>query len=388
MDRGTDAKERMKKAYLVFTTINVPKIAEQFCSNFEKFGHENDVGIIIIGDRKSPDKASFDICNRLQNQGFDIEYFDIEKQERWLKDYPEFKKIIPYNSDNRRNIGFLIALERGCEFIISVDDDNYPQRDIDFFKYHSIVGTKQIIPTIRTNSNWFNVCDLLEKSPNQRIYPRGYPYNKRWEDTSITKEKKEVNVMLNQGLWLGDPDVDSITRINRDVKITGFIDEQIALEIGVWSPINTQNTSIHVDILPAFYFVLMNERVDGMIIDRYGDIWAGLFTKKIMDSLNYHASFGNPIVNHVRNKHSLFEDLKQELGCIIYTDLLVDILEGIELEGKNALELYANLSDQLLQHVSTDKRFSGDFRSYLRKLNHAQMVWLETIEDIKSCSHF
>ena len=218
----------MKKSYLVFTTINVPKIAENFCSNFEKFGHKEEVGIIIIGDKKSPDKASFDVCNRLQKQGFDIEYFDIDKQEKWLKDYPAFKKIVPYNSDNRRNIGFLIALERGCEFIISVDDDNYPQEEIDFLGYHMVVGTKQTLPTIRTNSNWFNICDLLKKSPDQRIYARGYPYDKRWQDTSITQKKKEVKVMLNQGLWLRDPDVDAITRINQDVKITEFIGDQVA----------------------------------------------------------------------------------------------------------------------------------------------------------------
>lgn len=373
-----------KKAYLVFTTINIPKIAENFCENFKKFGHEEKVGVIIIGDKKSPDKASFNICNKLQTRGFDIEYFDIKKQERWLKDYPEFKKIVPYNSDNRRNIGFLIALEKGCEFIISVDDDNYPVEEIDFFGCHNIVGNKQILPTIRTNSRWFNICDLLKKSPDQRIYPRGFPYNRRWQDVSIIKEKKEVKVMLNQGLWLQDPDVDAITRINQDIKITEFSGEQIALDIGTWSPINTQNTSIHIDILPAFYFVLMGEKVDGLVIDRYGDIWAGLFLKKVMDSLSdCYASFGNPIVNHIRNKHNLFNDLKQELGCIIYTDMLVDVLETIDLKGRNAVELYANLSEQLLQHCPKDKRSSKEFESYLKKLNYAQKIWLKTIENVK-----
>jgi len=372
-----------KKTYLVFTTINIPKIAEDYCNNFEKFDHKDEVGIIVIGDKKSLDLESFSVCNNLQKRGFDIEYFSIEKQEKWLASYNKLRKIIPYNSDNRRNVGFLIALAKGCDSIISTDDDNFPLQEIDFLGYHGIVGTKQKLPVVKTNSNWFNVCDLLKKNPEQRIYPRGYPYNKRWQDTSITQKEKEVQIMLNEGLWLNDPDIDSITRLNRDVKTTEFIGKQIALDIGTWSPINSQNTSFYTELLPAYYFFLMEEKLDDLVINRYGDIWEGLFVKKVMDSLGYYVAFGNPIANHIRNKHNLFKDLKEELGCIIYTDLLVDVLEDINLKSEDVVDLSSSLSNQLLKYTSEDKRFSKDFNIYMKKLNYNQKVWLETIQKIK-----
>jgi len=372
------------KYYIVITTINIPKIAEDYCRNIEKFGHKNNVGIIIVGDKKSPDKESFKICGDLKSKGFDVEYFDIEKQEKWLEKFPKLKEIIPYNSDNRRNIGYLMALEKGCEILISIDDDNFPLDEKDFIGFHSIVGTRQQLPVIKTDSNWFNICDLMEKNPDCRIYARGYPYNKRWQDSKILRGKKEVKIMLNAGLWLQDPDVDAITRISRDVKTVEFTGGQIALDIGTWSPINTQNTALHIDLLPAYYFVLMGEKLDNLVIDRYGDIWSGFFVKKVMDSLGYYASVGNPIANHIRNKHNLFKDLKQELGCIMQTDLLAEFLEKISLKGENASEVYADLADKFLDYVNADARFSGDFRKYVEKLNYCQKVWLETIQKIKN----
>lgn len=371
-----------KRACLVCTTINVPKVVRDFCVNFEKFGHKSQVRIIIIGDKKTPHQLSFKISKELQKEGFEVEYFDISAQERWLGKFPKFKKIIPYNSDNRRNVGFLMALEREPDFIISVDDDNYPLEDEDFFGFHSIVGERKYLPVIRTDSKWFNVCDLLEKKPKQKIYPRGFPYRKRWKEKTITQDYRKVKVVLNEGLWLTDPDIDSITRIYRNVKITHFKGRQIALDLGVWSPINTQNTSLTLEILPAFYFILMGERIDGQLIDRFGDIWAGFFTKKIIDELGYYVSFGHPICNHLRNTHNLFEDLKYEVGAIAYTELLTEWLENVSLRGKDAIELYCDLSEKFLKLVIKDKRFSSDFIKYAKKLNYNQNVWLETVQKI------
>lgn len=372
-----------KKAFIVVTTIKVPKIVKDFFDNLEKFGHKKDVGFIIIGDKKSPNLASDVFCKKFKKKGFEVEFFSIQKQKKWLKSFPKFQKIVPYNSDNRRNIGYLIALQKGCDFIISIDDDNFPLSDVDFFKYHCIVGEEKESFVIKTTSKWFNICELLMKKPDWQIYPRGYPYRERWKENLIVKTRKKVKIMLNEGLWLNDPDVDSITRINRDVKITKFFNEQIILDIGTWSPINTQNTAIHIEILPAFYFVIMGEKIENLVIDRYGDIWAGLFVKKVMDKLGYYASFGNPIVNHIRNKHNLFNDLKQELGCIIYTEVLAEILENIKLKGKNAIDCYADLTDKVLKFSLKEKMINPEFKKYLKKLNYAQNVWLETIQKIK-----
>lgn len=372
-----------KKCYVVFTTINPPSIARDYCQNFEKFGHKNEVGLIIIGDRKSPVVESKQIAAELKMQGFDVDFFDVAEQDAWLGRFPGLKEIIPYNSDNRRNVGFLMALERGCEFIISVDDDNFPLPDVDFFALHNILGRYHTLPVLETESKWFNICSLLEHDGGDTtLYPRGYPHKKRRKPNAVTETRKQVPIFLNQGLWLHDPDVDSISRIHHDVKITRFSGRHIALELGTWSPINTQNTSVHRDILPAYYFVPMRHRLGELTIDRYGDIWAGLFTKKVMDAMNVYASFGNPIAKHIRNTHNLFKDLHEELGCIIYTEVLADMIENMELKGRNAIELYADLADKLLKSAEQDPGLSDDFKTYIQKLNFNQHIWLEAITRI------
>lgn len=370
------------KTYLVITTIHIPHIAKAYCANFKKYGHQNDVGIIIIGDRKSPDSESKTVASRLQKQGFDVEYFSIKRQHAWLSKYPRCQKIIPYNSDNRRNIGYLMALEKNCDVLISIDDDCFPLPEEDFFAHHHIVGTSKKQSVIKTSTHWFNICELLEKKPDQKIYPRGFPYTKRWKSEKITRVKKEVTIGANAGLWLHDPDIDSITRIHRDIQIMKFSGKPAILDKNCYSPINTQNTAIRGDLIPAYYFVLMGQKVDDLVIDRYGDIWSGLFLKKVLDALNLHVNFGKPITNHLRNKHNLYVDLKQELGCIRYTDYLADVLEGIKLEGKDVVDAYANLANQLLKIIVKDKTVSQDFKKYFRHLHYCQMIWLDTAQKV------
>ena len=372
-----------KRGYIVFTTISVPHVAREYCDNLEAFGHAEEAGIIIIGDRKSPVGESEQIARALRIRGFDVDFFDVATQDAWLERFPGLKDIIPYDSDNRRNIGFLMALERGCEFVISVDDDNFPLPDVDFFAAHSVVGRSHDLPVVETESKWFNICELLHHNGGDlKMYPRGYPHGKRRKPNAVTESRKAVPVLLNQGLWLHDPDVDSISRIHHDAKITGFSGRHVALELGTWSPINTQNTSVHRDILPAYYFVPMGHKLGELVIDRYGDIWSGLFTKKVMDAMGAHASFGHPIAKHIRNTHDLFKDLREELGCIIYTEVLVGMIEGMTLTGSNAVEYYGNLSDQLLAASEADTKLPADFKEYIRKLHHHQHVWLSAVTRI------
>lgn len=129
------------KAAVVLTTIGVPKLLVDYVNNFRKFNH-SDIGFIIIGDLRTPNDKCKDVADRVREFGFEAYYLDVYSQKLWLRDFPKLAGIIPYNSDNRRNIGFLFAARSGAQTIISIDDDNYPTND-DFYGYHSVVGTQK-----------------------------------------------------------------------------------------------------------------------------------------------------------------------------------------------------------------------------------------------------
>ena len=106
---------------VVLTTIYESDILEKYFENFQKFGHLDEVSVIVIPDRKTPESVytqSFSLSKR----GLKVTCPSLEEQETFLKKLGGFSKLGPYNSDNRRNVGFLLALEQGVDFLISIDD--------------------------------------------------------------------------------------------------------------------------------------------------------------------------------------------------------------------------------------------------------------------------
>jgi hypothetical protein len=381
VDESPPKEERImvKKIALVLTTINIPTLLYGYADNFEKYGHKDEVIIIVIGDLKTP-KETKKLIEQLQKRGFEAEYFDIPKQEEWLMRFPSLKEIIPYNSDNRRNIGFLIAVERGAEIIISIDDDNYVTQE-DFLEAHKIVGSVKELKTASSSNGWFNICRLLKTEPPRTIYPRGFPYSKRWsDDAKFTVSSGRI--VINAGLWLNDPDVDAVTNLNEPIKVIEASTERIMLAPGTYSPINTQNTAFHREILPCYYYITMDAVIDGIKIDRYGDIWAGLFAQKVINHIGDRVSFGPPIVNHIRNKHDLLKDLRSELGGMLLTEFLVPIIDSIELTATTYGEAYLELADALEEKALSNNNFSTETKKYFSKVTSNMRIWVNICEEI------
>ena len=104
------------KACIVLTTIAVPTLLREYIKNFTKYNKYN-VGFIVIGDIPTPHEKAKQLIKEINDQGFDAEYYDIASQKKWLRNFPKIGKIVPYRTDNRRNIGFLMAAEKNAEII-------------------------------------------------------------------------------------------------------------------------------------------------------------------------------------------------------------------------------------------------------------------------------
>lgn len=370
------------KYSLVFTTINVPYLVNDYVKNFIDFGHKpEEVEIIIIGDLKTPDKI-VPFIEEVNKSGFSIKYFDVLSQEKWLDRFPDFKKIVPYNSDNRRNVGYLMAVENGAEIIILVDDDNYPTNDVDYLKEHSIVGQNIEFDAISDESKWFNICSMIEFNPKRKVYPRGYPYAKRFLDGKIKLTKKTGRVIINEGLWTCDPDIDSITRLTEDVKGVEVFSESIILDIGTFSPINSQNTAFYRDALPCAYFVLMGGNINGLVIERYGDIWFGYFAKKVIDHMGGFVRFGSPVALHKRNSHNILKDLKQEFWAIQFSEYLVEFIENVILTSETYSSCYIELAEKLEKFVIKNENFNQEAQNYFKQVVSAMKIWAKTCNTI------
>lgn len=363
------------KTAIVLTTIGVPELLRGYAANLEQHGHR-DVGFIVIGDMKTPHKEAARLMAEIRGRGFAGEYWDIERQEQWLKRFPRLAQIIPYNSDNRRNLGYLLALEKGAEAVIVIDDDNYSPEDEDFLAGHSIVGQEVELAAVHSSNHWFNPCSLLDVRPSVSIYARGFPFSKRWQG-ELTFRQEKGKVMANMGLWTQDPDVDAVTRLALPVKVLGLKTDQLMLGHDTYMPINSQNTAVHRDALPCFYYVLMGANIDGIIMDRYGDIWAGLFLKKALAQMGHRITVGRPMVRHQRNQHDLLLDLQNELWGMILTEHLVPRVQEMKLREKTYTGIYREMADNI-RGLSLHPH--PTVKEYLRNLAGAMDTWLDACD--------
>jgi hypothetical protein len=368
---------------IVVTTIFEPIFLNGYLENIRWHGWQESATFFIIPDRETPTSV-YAAATEALKRGFDVRIPNLEEQVQFLKKLDLPDDFIPWNTDNRRNVGFLMALETGCDVIISIDDDNFCRPEVDFVGEHLVVGKQINDNMVSTSDGWFNNCSLLDTDVPIEIFPRGFPYfarnNNRTIETGFAKE--ESVVAINAGLWLDDPDVDAVTRLSLSPQAQAFKPTSIILGADTWSPINTQNTALTREAALAFYYARMGYPLKGLKIDRYGDILSGYFVQKCAKHLGQAVRFGPPVCEHKRTPHNLLKDLYHELaGMVLIEELLPWFLE-LQLEGSTYLEAYSCLADHL---ASASKNFKGFIwndggRDFLVTTSKHMRIWLDIVK--------
>jgi hypothetical protein len=365
------------KICVVVTTINTGEFLDGYCAQADADGVRDRLRVVVIPDRKTSAEL-YRKCAQLTEHGFDVHCPALADQENYLKKLGKFAPLVPYNSDNRRNIGFLMALEWDCEVLLSIDDDNYCIGQT-YDTVAQVCGSSVTLPAVYSSNQWFNICELLETEPNYRVYPRGFPYHKRHKEAELTFKEETGTVRLNAGLWLQDPDLDAITWLAAPVRACKFRGESVLLGENVWSPINTQNTALQRDLIVAYYFVRMGYPLAGMPIDRYGDIFSGFLVQACINHMGHRVRIGTPVADHRRNSHNYMRDLAGELACIFVLEDLLEWLPNASLQGTTYFEAYLSLADAIDEQV---ERFNGSIwteatRGYFHQMTYCMRQWTD-----------
>jgi hypothetical protein len=365
------------QAAIVLTTVSDPVLLDGYYENLVAHGWLDRVTVIVIPDRKTP-PAAFERCSGLVKRGLRVVCPDLDEQEYFLRRVGFPPTLVPYDSDNRRNVGYLMALETGAELVISIDDDNYCSEG-DFVGEHMVACTSAVeADVVEAATGWFNPSMLLSLEPDRTTYPRGFPYFARGNDSPLDWRAALMTVRINAGLWLDEPDLDALTWLVAPARARGFSGRSVVLGTSTWAPVNTQNTGLHRDVIPSYYFIPMGYELSGLTIDRYGDIFSGYFSQACAKHLGQAVRFGTPVAIHRRNAHDYLRDAARELGCIrVLEDLLVWLPEA-KLQGKTYAEAYESLSF-LLEDVVW--RFTGSIwtestRGYFHAMAYAMRQWV------------
>ena len=373
-----------KHTAIVCTTIFEPRFLDGYLANIERHGRTETVEMFVIIDRKTPASVA-EACASARKKGFRVHCPTLDEQQEYLAKFPTMRDRVPWNTDNRRNIGFLMALEAGVEVLISIDDDNFCLDDSDFVGEHSVVGERVAVDEIESDDSWFNIGTMLTSNAAMEIYPRGFPYFARNRSRATQKAaQRNARVAVNAGLWITDPDVDALSRIAIAPRVSSADRGPVFLGKRAWSPINTQNTAITRDAIPAYYYVRMGFPLGGLTVDRYGDILSGYLISKCAHELGDAIRVGSPVADHRRTPHNLFKDLYHELACVVLLDDVLPWLVETRVSGSTYAELYEQLAAQLEERASAYRGFIWDQGGgeFFRSTAEHMRAWLAAVRTI------
>jgi hypothetical protein len=336
----------MRRA-LITTTINAPHVLRKW----RESGLTDDDVIIVSGDRKTPHDEVRDILAEMSGTNV---YLAPEDQTKW-----ESSTAIGWNCIQRRNIALLEALTYSPDYIITVDDDNYPASP-DFIKQlDDAFAGDTFTDIVTSDTGWYNPGRLL--SPEVTV--RGYPLSQRHvKNTPRAKLLSDEKIGVVASLWLGEPDIDAVERIVCAPNVTAMrSNANVALAHGTWSPFNTQSTAYRTIFAP---FMMVWPHVG-----RYDDIWASFLTQRAMETSGYHVSFGRPLVRQDRNPHNLVTDVENELFGMKYNEEVIDLIRDLPTYGQinslhDALDVLNTWYDSLVTVSWLPERTSYAFDAW------------------------
>lgn len=310
-------------------TIVVPTIREKNIVRFLDGWKDQFAGSKVIVIEDNPEKT-FHIT------GNNVEHFSWREIDSELGDDAW---IIPRRSDCVRSFGYYKAYKDNPDFILTLDDDCFP-------------GDPELI--IKHSQNLSTLADAeVWTSTGDGIVPRGMPYE------NITRR---MQCYVSHGLWSSVPDLDALTQlVNRRTKVK-FEGRDQVIPTGNYFPMCGMNLAFRRDVVPAMYFLLMGK---DWPYDRFGDIWAGIFVKKICDHLGYAVRSGEPYVKHLRASN-VWRNLEKEFPGYQVNETLWQEVDGIRLSGQDFKSCYKELSQKLV--------INGD---YWDKLRRAMAVWAD-----------
>jgi len=255
--------------------------------------------------------------------------------------------IISRKNAGIRSYGFLKAYQLGCDVTITLDDDCYPIKNQSFLQSH--LDNLSLLAPI----DWFSTY------PHKKYcFTRGFPYSIR--------NKKEV--VISHGLWSNILDLDAKTHLKQQGLHMPVFNPNLIEFIprDYFFPMCSMNLAFKTKITPIMYFPPMgyDNKGDYWGYDRFDDIWAGIFAKKIIDHLDFAVMNGSPFVEH-NQVSDVMKNLFKEAKGIKINEKLYKFIKKTKLKSNSLNKSYQELAQKT---VLPD----GNYFTYLRK---AMYIW-------------
>lgn len=359
------------KTDIVCTTINDGMFLAAYTREIEAAQAQDRVRLVVIADRKTPQELWWGV-KRARDHGINVLCPTLDEQQQFMEKVGR-PDMFPWDSDGRRNIGYLMSWRDGADVMISIDDDNLPFKG--WLEEHERVLSLDAATFVTSTSGFYNPCVQLDFTPTgTEIWPRGFPYSGKRRPATHTYDQGPCKIAINAGLWAGDPDVDAITRLAiGPLSLHSHRAQAVCLGDGTWAPINSQNTAVRREAIPAYCYFEFTKR--------FADIWQGYFAQACARAMGQHVRFGGPLTDcTVRNDHDLLDDLRREYDGIMMLDRVLEWLTHLDLGQVNSYsEAWMRLRHELMWLFTKGEGFSPEERTKMFEMCVRMNQWSEVI---------
>jgi hypothetical protein len=364
------------KPYLVIASINTLENLAPLAGEFAETGTK--IVVVDEGDAGVREKNDSILA------GLDRAYFGPRERLEWFKarfpsDYERHLSLIPERAHAETSFGFLVAYEEGASYIVELDDDVFAESLMEAHK-DNLLGTGG--KTVTSPSKWFNTLDAILINAPCRLFPRGHPYSPSTRTEEYSWSEKGGDCVLNMGHWVGNPDFDAMTILYHGgmdgrcgVNGLSLREEKVVVGKGTYIAVCSMNTSFLPKVIPAFYQLNMNT----MGVDRFDDIWSGIFLKRIADHLGDRICLGKPAGTHNKRPRNIFKDLSKEMDGMIMNESVWEMVDT-DITGGSYSDAYISITDLLARG---SKKFSDERQRRFMELQVEKMrLWVETVDSL------
>lgn len=322
---------KSSKVFLVIPTIRNLDFLKSWGGTF------SECHLIIVEDRPEPEIKPGNLKAK------SIRHFTWKNIE---KDLGKNGWIISRKNAGIRCYGFWKAYQAGADVIMTIDDDTYPTEDNFVEKHLDSLNFKKA-------EGWFPVYP----DPDW-MYTRGFPY----------KIRNRLPVMVSHGLWSGALDLDAQTEVkfSNPLKKEPYPPIRQVIPSGYFYPMSSMNLAFKSGVAPLMFFPMMGLDPQGNKwgYERFDDIWAGIFSKKIMDHLGIYVVNGSPFVEH-RKASKPDDNLEKEKAGMKINENLWKRVDDVMLTKGNPKDCYIELAEKV--------KFPRG--RYFQKLKEAMIIW-------------
>lgn len=313
----------MAKVAICIPTIR-PESFKTFIAAWDNLFAKHNVELYVMQDLEDHDPEIFAATSDRSYEIFLYNRSDVDVD------------LIPNHTDMIRSwLFYQVWLDEKVDYIITLDDDVVPVGDpiqayLDEFERGSVL------------SPYLSVGALTSSG----LQMRGFPY----------KDRKPADVALQYGGWNGVLDYDAATQLAVPKGNEWFGSIVMPVPKGAALTGCIMNCALPVKYVPIMWQLPM---LDGRF-NRVGDIWSGLFAKKVLDVLGAAVLInGKAAVTHQRASDPYNSLAKEALSTRINDNLWDNLNDPL---SSDMLEAYEEVTNHAAAFFSEhDKEYAGHF---------------------------